>query len=81
MAVAPLTVNFRRAEMVDFTKPFLSLGISVLFKIPANNQPELFSSLKPLPIQIWLCIVFCISMYASLIFLSFLIHISHKNSS
>lgn len=60
MAVAPLTVNFRRAEVVDFTKPFLSLGISVLFKIPADNQPELFSSLNPLPAQIWMCIILAI---------------------
>ena len=33
MAVAPLTVNFRRSEVVDFTKPFLSLGISILYKV------------------------------------------------
>ncbi|RCN42515.1 ligand-binding protein, receptor family, partial [Ancylostoma caninum] len=32
MAVAPLTVNFRRSEVVSFTKPFLSLGISILYK-------------------------------------------------
>lgn len=33
MAVAPLTVNFRRSEVVSFTKPFLSLGISILYKV------------------------------------------------
>ncbi|KHN75082.1 Glutamate receptor ionotropic, kainate 2 [Toxocara canis] len=60
MAVAPLTVNFRRAEVVDFTKPFLSLGISILFKIPADNQPDVFSFLNPLPLQIWICILISI---------------------
>ncbi|CAD6189840.1 unnamed protein product [Caenorhabditis auriculariae] len=42
MAVAPLTVNFRRSEVVDFTKPFLSLGISILYKVPDDQQPDLF---------------------------------------
>ncbi|GMR50924.1 hypothetical protein PMAYCL1PPCAC_21119, partial [Pristionchus mayeri] len=57
MAVAPLTVNFKRAEVVDFTKPFLSLGISILFKVPSDQQPDLFSFLNPLSWQIWLCIL------------------------
>ncbi|KAK0424092.1 hypothetical protein QR680_008499 [Steinernema hermaphroditum] len=60
MAVAPLTVNFKRAEVVDFTKPFLSLGISILFKIPPDNQPDLFSFLNPLSLEIWICIVIAI---------------------
>lgn len=57
MVVAPLTANFRRAEVVDFTKPFLSLGISILYKIPADHQPDLFSFLNPLSLEIWVCIV------------------------
>lgn len=57
MAVAPLTVNFKRAEKVDFTKPFLSLGISILFKIPDDQQPDLFSFLNPLSREIWFWIL------------------------
>ncbi|CAI4225801.1 unnamed protein product [Auanema sp. JU1783] len=57
MAVAPLTVNFRRSEVVDFTKPFLSLGISILYKVPDDHQPDLFSFLNPLSWQIWLAIL------------------------
>ena len=60
MAVAPFTVNFRRAEVVDFTKPFLSLGISILFKIPADHQPDLFSFLNPLSVEIWFWILMSI---------------------
>ncbi|KAH7726269.1 CBN-GLR-5 protein [Aphelenchoides avenae] len=56
MVVAPFTANFRRAEVVDFTKPFLSLGISILFKIPTDHQPDLFSFLNPLSLEIWVCI-------------------------
>uniref|UniRef100_A0A7I4XTQ7 Glutamate receptor ionotropic, kainate 2 n=1 Tax=Haemonchus contortus TaxID=6289 RepID=A0A7I4XTQ7_HAECO len=57
MAVAPLTVNFRRSEVVSFTKPFLSLGISILYKVPDDYQPDLFSFLNPLSWQIWLAIL------------------------
>ncbi|CAB3398042.1 unnamed protein product [Caenorhabditis bovis] len=56
MAVAPLTVNFKRTEAVDFTKPFLSLGISILYKVPDDQQPDLFSFLNPLSWQIWTAI-------------------------
>ena len=42
MAVAPLTVTNQRAEVVDFTQPFLSLGISILFRIPDDHTPNLF---------------------------------------
>uniref|UniRef100_A0A1I8ABH5 Glutamate receptor n=1 Tax=Steinernema glaseri TaxID=37863 RepID=A0A1I8ABH5_9BILA len=65
MAVAPLTVNFKRAEVVDFTKPFLSLGISILYKIPPDNQPDLFSFLNPLSLEIWICIVIAIGKACS----------------
>jgi ionotropic glutamate receptor len=60
MVVAPFTANFRRAEVVDFTKPFLSLGISILYQIPADHQPDLFSFLNPLSLEIWLSILFSI---------------------
>ncbi|WKX90931.1 hypothetical protein Q1695_009628 [Nippostrongylus brasiliensis] len=65
MAVAPLTVNFRRSEVVSFTKPFLSLGISILYKVPDDYQPDLFSFLNPLSWQIWLAIlaaIVCVTM-------------------
>ncbi|KAI6219195.1 hypothetical protein M3Y99_01669700 [Aphelenchoides fujianensis] len=57
MVVAPFTANFRRAEVVDFTKPFLSLGISILFKIPTDQQPDFFSFMNPLSLEIWISIL------------------------
>jgi hypothetical protein len=51
------SANFRRAEVVDFTKPFLSLGISIIFRIPEDYQPDIFSFLNPLSLEIWLCIM------------------------
>ena len=50
-AVAPLTITFVREHIIDFTKPFMNLGISILFKRPERNTPGLFSFLAPLSIQ------------------------------
>lgn len=68
MVVAPFTANFRRAEVVDFTKPFLSLGISILYKIPEDHQPDLFSFLNPLSLEIWVCILVSIGKKYKILF-------------
>merc|ERR550532_2591120 len=34
LAVASLTINYVREQVMDFTKPFMNLGISILFKRP-----------------------------------------------
>ena len=33
MAIGAMTINFAREEVIDFTKPFMNLGISILFKV------------------------------------------------
>ena len=42
MAVASMTINHARETVIDFTKPFMNLGISILFKAPKNPETELF---------------------------------------
>ncbi|CAF1626410.1 unnamed protein product, partial [Didymodactylos carnosus] len=54
LAVAPLTINYAREKQIDFTKPFLSLGIAILFKLPLPEKPGLFSFLSPLSLEIWI---------------------------
>ncbi len=46
-------VNYAREKQIDFTKPFLSLGIAILFKLPNPEKPGLFSFLSPLSLEIW----------------------------
>uniref|UniRef100_A0A8C5FBI5 Glutamate receptor n=1 Tax=Gadus morhua TaxID=8049 RepID=A0A8C5FBI5_GADMO len=58
VAVAPLTITLVREEMIDFTKPFMSLGISIMIKKPTKSKPGVFSFLDPLAYEIWMCIVF-----------------------
>lgn len=58
MAVAPLTITLVREEVIDFSKPFMSLGISIMIKKPQKSKPGVFSFLDPLAYEIWMCIVF-----------------------
>uniref|UniRef100_H2YA62 Glutamate receptor n=1 Tax=Ciona savignyi TaxID=51511 RepID=H2YA62_CIOSA len=58
MAVAPLTITSAREAVVDFTKPFMTLGISIMIKKPEKQTYNIFSFLDPLSAEIWICIVF-----------------------
>ena len=52
-----MTINFAREEVIDFTKPFMNLGISILFKIPSGKPTRLFSFMNPLAVEIWLYVL------------------------
>jgi len=54
VAVASLTISYMREKVIDFTKPFMNLGISILFRRPMDKSPSLFSFLAPLSFEIWL---------------------------
>ncbi|XP_060234460.1 glutamate receptor 2 isoform X4 [Meriones unguiculatus] len=58
IAIAPLTITLVREEVIDFSKPFMSLGISIMIKKPQKSKPGVFSFLDPLAYEIWMCIVF-----------------------
>ena len=47
-----------RENVIDFTKPFMNLGISILFKKSEVEPAELFSFMNPLALEIWLYILF-----------------------
>ena len=38
LAVASMTINHARETVIDFTKPFMNLGISILFKAPKDPE-------------------------------------------
>ena len=42
--------------VVDFTKPFMTLGISILYHKPMKEDPGPFSFLKPLSSEVWISI-------------------------
>lgn len=61
MVVAPITVTAGRLEVVDFTDPFLQLGISMLMRQPnRTTSSSLTSFLWPLSGSVWMYSVFAI---------------------
>ncbi|XP_030751452.1 glutamate receptor ionotropic, kainate 1-like isoform X2 [Sitophilus oryzae] len=54
LAVGSMTINYARESVIDFTKPFMNLGISILFKVPSSPQTRLFSFMNPLATDIWM---------------------------
>nr|CAD7195179.1 unnamed protein product [Timema douglasi] len=57
LAVGSMTINYARESVIDFTKPFMNLGISILFKVPTTQPTRLFSFMNPLAIEIWLYVL------------------------
>ncbi|XP_077294860.1 glutamate receptor ionotropic, kainate 2 [Arctopsyche grandis] len=57
LAVASMTINYARETVIDFTKPFMNLGIGILFKVPTSQPTRLFSFLNPLAVEIWLYVL------------------------
>lgn len=54
MAITDLTMTADRESGVDFTIPFMNLGISILFKKPTKEPPKLFSFMSPFEGDVWL---------------------------
>ncbi|TMW47948.1 hypothetical protein DOY81_006973 [Sarcophaga bullata] len=57
LAVASMTINYARESVIDFTKPFMNLGIGILFKVPTSQPTRLFSFMNPLAMEIWLYVL------------------------
>ena len=80
--VADITITYEREQGVDFTMPFMNLGVTILYKKPTKKDPNLFSFLSPLSFDVWIYIItaylavslllFTISRYVWSIFPHFL---------
>uniref|UniRef100_A0A671XGY2 Glutamate receptor n=1 Tax=Sparus aurata TaxID=8175 RepID=A0A671XGY2_SPAAU len=57
LAVAPLTITYMREKVVDFSKPFMSMGISILYRKPNTTNNGFFSFLNPMTPDIWVYIL------------------------
>ncbi|XP_018320930.1 glutamate receptor ionotropic, kainate 2-like isoform X5 [Agrilus planipennis] len=69
LAVGSMTINYARESVIDFTKPFMNLGISILFKRPEYKASTFFSFMNPLGFDIWMFVVgsffmICFTIYA-----------------
>ncbi|CAJ1062714.1 glutamate receptor ionotropic%2C kainate 3 [Xyrichtys novacula] len=57
LAVAPLTITYMREKVIDFSKPFMSMGISILYRKPNTTNSGFFSFLNPMTPDIWVYIL------------------------
>ncbi|XP_066945565.1 glutamate receptor 1-like isoform X2 [Macrobrachium rosenbergii] len=57
IAIAPLTITSSRERVIDFSKPFMTMGISIMIKKPTKQKPGVFSFMAPLSEEIWMCVV------------------------
>ncbi|KAI3361225.1 hypothetical protein L3Q82_013421 [Scortum barcoo] len=57
LAVAPLTITYMREKVIDFSKPFMSMGISILYRKPNATNNGFFSFLNPMTPDIWVYIL------------------------
>ena len=64
-----ITISNQREKMIDFTKPFMHLGISILYRKPAAQPPDLFSFLHPFSPEVWLYIVMAVALVSVTIYL------------
>jgi ABC-type amino acid transport substrate-binding protein len=53
LAIADLTITYDRKKVVDFTNPFMNLGIGILFVKPTPKEKNLFSFLDPFTTSVW----------------------------
>ncbi|XP_031827369.1 glutamate receptor ionotropic, kainate 2 isoform X2 [Nomia melanderi] len=53
LAITDLTITSEREAAVDFTMPFMNLGISILYRKPTKTPPSLFSFLSPFSAGVW----------------------------
>ncbi|XP_018576212.1 glutamate receptor ionotropic, kainate 2-like [Anoplophora glabripennis] len=54
LAICDLTITHQRREAVDFSTPFMSLGISILYKEEAEEDINMFAFLDPFSMPIWI---------------------------
>uniref|UniRef100_UPI00358EC70C glutamate receptor ionotropic, kainate 2-like n=1 Tax=Myxine glutinosa TaxID=7769 RepID=UPI00358EC70C len=57
LAIAPLTITYMREKVIDFSKPFMMLGISILYHKANGTNHGVFSFLNPFSPAIWMYIL------------------------
>uniref|UniRef100_A0A1I8PB12 Ionotropic glutamate receptor C-terminal domain-containing protein n=1 Tax=Stomoxys calcitrans TaxID=35570 RepID=A0A1I8PB12_STOCA len=57
MGICDLTITQERRTVVDFTVPFMQLGVQILYSKPPPPKKELFQFLEPFSVAVWLCLL------------------------
>ena len=68
LTIASITINGAREKAVDFSKPFIDLGISVMIRKPEKQKPGVFSFMEPLSKEIWICVIVSYLFVSAILF-------------
>ncbi|XP_054163357.1 glutamate receptor 1-like [Oppia nitens] len=74
MAIAPLTITHQRMSVVDFSHPFMTSGISMMFKKPNITPQDMFPFVRPLSKEVWAAVALAV------VIVSFIFYIVSKLS-
>ncbi|KAK5891872.1 hypothetical protein CesoFtcFv8_012306 [Champsocephalus esox] len=70
LAVAGFTITSEREKVIDFSKPFMTLGISILYRAQLGRKPGYFSFLDPFSPAVWLFMLLAYLAVSCVLFLA-----------
>ncbi|TRY94791.1 hypothetical protein DNTS_035659 [Danionella cerebrum] len=70
LAVAGFTITSEREKVIDFSKPFMNLGISILYRVHMGRKPGYFSFLDPFSPAVWLFMLLAYLAVSCVLFLA-----------
>ncbi|XP_061803302.1 glutamate receptor ionotropic, kainate 5 isoform X3 [Nerophis lumbriciformis] len=70
LAVAGFTITSEREKVIDFSKPFMTLGISILYRVHPGRKPGYFSFLDPFSPAVWLFMLLAYLAVSCVLFLA-----------
>uniref|UniRef100_A0A8C7YQ89 Glutamate receptor n=1 Tax=Oryzias sinensis TaxID=183150 RepID=A0A8C7YQ89_9TELE len=70
LAVAAFTITSEREKVIDFSKPFMTLGISILYRVQLGRKPGYFSFLDPFSPAVWLFMLLAYLAVSCVLFLA-----------
>lgn len=70
LAVAGFTITSEREKVIDFSKPFMNLGISILYRVHIGRKPGYFSFLDPFSPAVWLFMLLAYLAVSCILFLA-----------
>lgn len=69
MAIVDLTITRKREKVVDFTLPFMTTGVSILFTKPLKAESTLFGFLSPFTMRVWVYLVLTTALVSLIFFI------------
>uniref|UniRef100_A0A674ND40 Glutamate receptor n=1 Tax=Takifugu rubripes TaxID=31033 RepID=A0A674ND40_TAKRU len=70
LAAAAFTITSEREKVIDFSKPFMTLGISILYRVQLGRKPGYFSFLDPFSPAVWLFMLLAYLAVSCVLFLA-----------